>query len=617
MSFQSMTLHDRVCNSAARSHIIDARTYRSMAATSERQAADRERAYEDLARAGQDAAHTLNALMQARTEAANYHSHARYYTDKARMQIRQLVDRAVYLPMAPVHNHRFAITMALGYEWEWKQRAADFAEWGTTFAEVLAGEDEDAYIELLNTIQNSSYHNTTAMQDRLQWKWGDRVGNQPWRCECCNDFQPADESGDTVHVGGYTETWCESCRDDDTVYSGIMDAYIKREDAVPYYSDNDDYDDETEPEDHITESYAANHRRRYRVVYHHRSGNTVAVSSDVYAYIQEEHNGNDGGLWGDYHSNPRKGFIPTAYEKRKHKVYVGIECEFDWSEEDEDDDPDLRKARRKAAKALIATGMVEHNGNYGTYGQIERDGSLNLGFEFVSGYTGLDVHRENLPHVMRAVAQHDCMHEPETTGIHVHVSRAGMTPLHAAKLCKLIYDNGEWVARVAGRDWGTYNCHVSYNEQIHRMARRARRAKKGGDEYEYLDPAGRCPWVMNGMMDVDVSRYAALSFKTHSTEAKTVEFRMFQGTTNSGKALAYLEFAFACWHFAQQESVENMTPEGFAKFICRPDNRADTTYLRKHMMAIGDHHTRKIEPTYVKPVRGTANKKLKKAAKAA
>jgi hypothetical protein len=78
-------------------------------------------------------------------------------------------------------------------------------------------------------------------------------------------------------------------------------------------------------------------------------------------------------------------------------------------------------------------------------------------------------------------------------------------------------------------------------------------------------------------------RYEALNFRNE----KTIEFRLFKGTLKYETMVSCLEFAFACWHFTASASTSELTTGKFLDFICLPENRKDTRFLRAYLKEKG------------------------------
>lgn len=187
----------------------------------------------------------------------------------------------------------------------------------------------------------------------------------------------------------------------------------------------------------------------------------------------------------------------------------------------------------------------------GTFGSDEilmkEDGSLNNGFELVTGRLDLE-HQRKLwsklaPAALRAGAR---SWEHDTTGLHVHLSRAAFTPLSLAKFCAFINSDRHTnkIRTIAGRG----SCHYSAI------------AKKKLSAYRYYNN----------------DRYQAVNL----TNRRTIEVRIFKGTLGTESILAKIEFCHALWAFTLQCSCEECEDwSAFARFVQRGDNRKEYARL--------------------------------------
>jgi len=267
---------------------------------------------------------------------------------------------------------------------------------------------------------------------------------------------------------------------------------------------------------------------------------------------------------GRYHSSKDfLGHIPSTFDTRTPKVRIGFELEIEC---------DGMLARESHAKNLLdAIGKYK---NY-LYAHCENDGSLTNGFEMVTSYTGLDVHREQLKKYFKDTSNVQGLksHNTRTCGLHVHVCKADMNVYHATRLMRFIHARG--------------------NEGMIRAV--ARRYQANGRGYAKIDNtrAWRFQWLKNALRGVtepkrqiqrlNPERHEALNF----LNTNTVEFRLFRGTLKYSTIVACLEFAYMSWHFTRPANGDDLTQESFFKFISAPENRKDSYYLRRLLHARG------------------------------
>ncbi len=439
----------------------------------------------------------------------------------------------------------------------------DYKEMGKRFGQCLRDEDGDECASMLDDLNRSGISEKRRVARNLASIWSDKVGDLG-HCEKCGAYHATDDDYSFVHNSdGQSARWCSDCVDSDAYYSEKMDEWIKEDDKIAFFDDIDDFDNDT-PIDYVTYDYGYR-RRGYHYMSHPRSGDSVFVTTHVYEHWQEEYE--EPRLPG-YHTADRVGFIATEYEQRAYPVYCGVEVELEFGDGNE-------RERNRCIKELRNAGIED------SYMVMEYDGSLNVGVECVTGYTGLDVHRQRMPDLLRIAQDNDACDLHYRTGVHVHVSREHMTPWHMAKLAAFVYDpdNRDFIEKIAGREFGDYREDIDHHVQINVMGQRARACRL--HYRQEWSPERRMQYVKAGM-GYDQSRYAALSFNP-STGDKTVEFRMFQGTTESDVVLAYVDFAFLAWHFSMQHSMKEMNEAAFVKFVYRSDNRTDSKFLRKYM----------------------------------
>lgn len=264
----------------------------------------------------------------------------------------------------------------------------------------------------------------------------------------------------------------------------------------------------------------------------------------------EEDEDSCGGLIGEYHSTDI-GHISTSFDNRATPIYLGMELEVEMSSGD-----------RESKAQEITNAIKYHNGE--EYCGLENDGSLDNGFEIITGYTGLDTHAKALEFFKKpwnGVKSHDT----DTCGLHVHICKKGMTMFHAAKMIFFINDeaNERLINAVARRDSSEYA--------------------------KFKDKKGSLDWVRNAknsrnpMNNLNQDRYEALNFQNPNT----VEFRLFKGTLKYTTIMACLEFTYATWFFSREYGTTELTTDNFLKFICRAQNKCDTVHLRNYLSGKG------------------------------
>jgi hypothetical protein len=152
---------------------------------------------------------------------------------------------------------------------------------------------------------------------------------------------------------------------------------------------------------------------------------------------------------------------------------------------------------------------------------LKEDGSLDNGFEMVTGKLGLEYHQKLWPSILataRSAGARSWKHS--TTGLHVHLSRNWFSPLTLGKF--LVFINSPktrpYVLKLAARETPSFA---------------ALKAKKLTER----------PFNSN--------RYEAVNL----SNSETIEVRIFKGTLNETHVLADIEFCHALALFCADCSV--------------------------------------------------------------
>jgi len=376
----------------------------------------------------------------------------------------------------------------------------EFKLFGDLFAQAIKDDDCDPVLEAL---QDSTYRH---VREKGSGDWAELLNdkfniNSVCQCNDCNTVD-VEDNGSTA----YDDYWvCSSCLDDNYVYSDNRDTYITQE----------DYDEE-----------------------------------------QEEEDDEDTRIIGGRHDNKNVlGHIPSAFDNRKPSVLMGMELEVEVGSD---------YSRSDKAEELYDEIKWTGSNNEHQYIFIEDDGSLDHGFEIVTGYTGLDVHA-NMLKFFKTPWRNVRSHDTRTCGLHVHIDKKDVSLFHACKMVFFIND--------------------SNNQKLIRdIARRSNHhyAKIGNKKasYQWLKDARKGHDPLNRLND---DRTEALNFQNPNT----IEFRLFKGTLRYETIMACLEFTYATWFFCRDTGVSELTSAKFIEFICQPNQRKDTKYLRTYLKEKG------------------------------
>ena len=212
---------------------------------------------------------------------------------------------------------------------------------------------------------------------------------------------------------------------------------------------------------------------------------------------------------------------------------------------------------------------------------FEEDGSLKHGFEMISQPMGLDDHARLWktalsPSLTRGLVSHNTT----TCGLHVHISRAGMTPLHLSKILCFVNDpdNASLIKAVARR----------YNGESSVINGRTNYCKVGGRRR--LGMAFR-------VAQEEGDKYVAVNLN----KERTIEFRIFRGSLKYMAVMAAVEFTHAVVEFCRPGGPEgfNLKTPAFLDFIASAAMRRDTRHLRTYLADRMRGHTlpAKFRPT--------------------
>lgn len=322
-------------------------------------------------------------------------------------------------------------------------------------------------------------------------------------CEDCGELEFTDES---ITVREY-DMICRSCRQN-YVLTDVEGEYVSSDDV------------------------------RYGI---DASGNEVSFidGNDDFVWSDERdeyvHVDYEPPILGDYHdSKSRQEPIDDKWTTTYGR-YMGVELEI------ECDGADRRPT---------VNNLHEHinDGDMGKRVFFERDGSLRNGFEIITQPMSLPMIKEtfgflNQPRLIDGLKSHNT----DTCGLHVHVSRKGMSSLQIAKMVCFINDpNNEWLIRAIARRYANGYCKI----QQKRL----------------------------GQAHMSVERYEAVNL----TNRRTIEFRIFKGSLKYDAVIAAAEFVHALVEFTRpaESSLSALNSAGFLNFVQKKMAKECATLLR-------------------------------------
>lgn len=194
-------------------------------------------------------------------------------------------------------------------------------------------------------------------------------------------------------------------------------------------------------------------------------------------------------------------------------LYLGVELEVECSRDD---------VRGEVAQQIYD----RHNDTL----LLKEDGSLQNGFELVTGKLSLEKHQAYWPQIAKdTIAAGARSWKHKSTGLHVHLSRNWFSPLTIGKLTVFINSPAtrSQIVKLAGRECPSYA---------------ALNAKKLTCHYSDC-------------------RYEAVNL----SNPKTIEIRIFKGTLNATHILANIEFCHAAAYWCAQVSMSDI--ESWASFF--------------------------------------------------
>jgi len=293
--------------------------------------------------------------------------------------------------------------------------------------------------------------------------------------------------------------------------------------------------------------------------YYWHESTDMYVRHDDSDYSEDDDSEDRDALIGGYHSCKeleKVGHIPSSFDFHKKPIYLGLELEISINEDTSRHD--------RAQQLMDAIGYIKGE----RYIALEDDSSIGRGFEMITGYTGLDVHKKQLQFFEQNKLRGATSHDSENCGLHVHICKSDMSVLHAAKMVFFINDsnNENLVFALARRRASNY-------AKI--------KDKKG--EKDWLKHAHSRRNRPDALQSINSDRYEALNFHNPNT----IEFRLFKGSLRYQTIMACLEFTYATWFFTRDASIEELKTQNFIEFISRPENRNTTKFLREYLAAKG------------------------------
>lgn len=252
---------------------------------------------------------------------------------------------------------------------------------------------------------------------------------------------------------------------------------------------------------------------------------------DTYVHYDYQHEDSEPEIIGTYHSSKRHVQKQHDDWSRKHHRFFGVELEVE-----------ADGYRHEAARKIHE--RINKDGDKRLF--FENDGSLSNGFEMITHPMSLPAQRELWSFLQdRSLVSEVKSHKSTTCGLHVHVSRDNLTKLQIAKMVAFVNapQNEDFIRAIARR-YQTGYCKI--------------KDKKIGKSH-YSD-----------------DRYEAVNV----TGMRTVEFRLFRGSTRYEAVVAAIEFTNAMVEFSglATTSVQGLHWKQFLQF-CEKKLKSETKIM--------------------------------------
>jgi len=308
---------------------------------------------------------------------------------------------------------------------------------------------------------------------------------------------------------------CETCCDENYTWSEYEELYISNDDVREALDENGE---------------------RVRISRHNEN---FRFDARLDEYVHEDYGSDsddDDGVISGYHSSRALVRLQHDTWTAKHMRFIGVELEVECGDE----------SRSACAKAV--NDVVNKEGRMMFF---ENDGSLSHGFEMITQPLSLPAHRELFKFLTQpGLTKGMRSHATSTCGLHVHVSRSGLTPLQIQKIVAFVNSpDNEWFIRALARRYSTGYCNI--------------KEKKIG----------------NGI-HTSFDRYEAVNL----TNSKTIEFRIFRGSLKYEAVIAAIEFCHAVIEFCRPAvtSVNQLSAGSFLTF-CATNMADETKILRSYV----------------------------------
>lgn len=251
-----------------------------------------------------------------------------------------------------------------------------------------------------------------------------------------------------------------------------------------------------------------------------------------------------------YHGSQGIFIAYTSPWTRAHGRHIGVELEV------EQVNGDCETSASRILNAVSDQVQLIDRYPHPLLVSAEHDGSLNNGFEIITAPLGLDDQRTLWTTILTPANIAGLRsHNTTTCGLHVHITRRGLSKLQIAKIVAFVNSatNYAFMKRLSRR-YGTHYCKAKNKP------------------------------LCTGASNLDFDRYEMVNL----CNSKTIEFRIFRGTLKLESLLACIEFAAALVSYCAPASGHAMDISAitFRRFINTPRMKADTKHLRGYLASV-------------------------------
>ena len=255
------------------------------------------------------------------------------------------------------------------------------------------------------------------------------------------------------------------------------------------------------------------------------------------------------------------------------KIYYGVELEVDAKGYI----PEMKECAKE---------IVEDEQDF----YCKEDGSLTYGFEIVSHpftWNYFQSNKDKFQNTLTTSRKYGFLsHDIKTCGMHIHVSKKGLTNLDIFKIFHFVYSNPDFIKVVSNRTWNQLNqwCSLDLNTLFSSITDPVQKVNK------------LCDIAKNKHGD---RKYVALNLsKNH-----TLEFRIFRGTLNWSTYQKNIQFVQSLIQWCKNTSLKDIQSEysilSYFDYITKDQTIYDklVLFLFKKFYSI-DLHESKKPPLY-------------------